>query len=63
MQYDLVTPIHSGGRDQFQNTVTAVSKQPEEDISKPSFTLFEPIKVADKDGVFYSLHVQSGRRL
>lgn len=42
--------------------IVAQSKQPEEDTSKSSCTLFEAIKVNDA-GVFYLTHVQSGGRL
>ncbi|KAL1551606.1 hypothetical protein AAHA92_19427 [Salvia divinorum] len=42
--------------------MAAVSTKPQEDMSEPSCTLFEPVKV-DDDGVFYLIHAQSGGRL
>ncbi|XP_047959066.1 uncharacterized protein LOC125204448 [Salvia hispanica] len=42
--------------------IIAESNQAEEDVSKPSCTLFEPVKVDDA-GVFYFRHVQSGGRV
>ncbi|XP_047960135.1 uncharacterized protein LOC125205317 [Salvia hispanica] len=42
--------------------IVAESDQPEEDLTKPSCTLFEPVEV-NNNGVFYLRHVQSGGRL
>lgn len=43
--------------------IGAEAKQPEEDISKASCTLFEPVKVEGEEGRFYLKHVVSGGRL
>ena len=42
--------------------IIAESDQPQEDVTQPSCTLFEPVKV-DNAGVFYLRHVQSGGRV
>ncbi|KAG6425882.1 hypothetical protein SASPL_110090 [Salvia splendens] len=42
--------------------IVGASDQPEEDLTKPTCTLFEAVKV-DDSGVFYLRHVQSGGRV
>ncbi|XP_057796720.1 uncharacterized protein LOC131012739 [Salvia miltiorrhiza] len=42
------------------NLIVADSDQPDEDTTKPTCTLFEPVKV---DDFFYLIHVQSGGHL
>ncbi|KAG6425879.1 hypothetical protein SASPL_110087 [Salvia splendens] len=44
------------------NFIVAESDQPQEDVTQPSCTLFEPVKV-DDNGAFYLRHVQSGGRV
>ncbi|XP_057802347.1 uncharacterized protein LOC131017563 [Salvia miltiorrhiza] len=42
------------------NLIVSESDQPEEDTTKPTCTLFEPVKV---DDFYYLIHVQSGGRV
>lgn len=50
-------------RDANDTFIVAASKQADEDITKTSCTLFEPMNVDATNQVFYLKHVQSGGRL
>lgn len=43
--------------------IVAVSKEPEEDVTKISCTMFEPVTSAAGDGTFQLIHAQSGGRV